>query len=347
MENAADSAFWALSKAASALSDSLGGLFAPDSRFFPPYLLIAFVLAALLFYARRRKSSGEEKRNLLAYLFDRDSYLHPSSLVDLKVTLANRLFTPLLSITGRAAIIFSAQATAATLLGSDTNATARPLEDIGVVALIGVTLMVMLASDFTTYWVHRLHHEHPVLWPFHKLHHSAERMTPITFSRKHPVYDLFRALSNVAVLGPVQGVIFALFGIVDIALIFGVNAAYAVFSWTGSNLRHSHIWLSYGPVLSRILISPAQHQIHHSCAPEHHDKNYGEVFAFWDWAFGTLYVPKGFEKLEFGVADVSGERLPQPHSTLREAWMVPFSECADAIADAKKTSGPAATPPTA
>lgn len=344
MENAADSAFLGLSKAASALGDSMGGLFAPDSRFFPPYLLIAFFLAALLFYANHRKTPAGERRSLFAYLFDRNSYLHPSSLVDIKVTLANRLFTPLLSLTGRAAIIFSAQATAAALLGSDTNATARPLEDIGIMTLIGVTLTVTLASDFTTYWVHRVHHENPVLWPFHKLHHSAERMTPITFSRKHPVYDLIRALSNVAVLGPVQGVIFALFGIVDVALILGVNAAYAVFHWTGSNLRHSHLWISYGPVLSRVLISPAQHQIHHSCAPEHHDKNYGEVFAFWDWMFGTLYVPEGYEKLEFGVAATNGQRLPQPHPTLREAWMIPFSECAETIANAKKTSDRAAPP---
>jgi sterol desaturase/sphingolipid hydroxylase (fatty acid hydroxylase superfamily) len=77
------------------------------------------------------------------------------------------------------------------------------------------------------------------------------------------------------------------------------------FSWniTGSNLRHSHVWLAYPGWLSRILISPAMHQIHHSEDKRHHDKNMGNIFAFWDWMAGTLYVPKGYEPLRFGLGD--------------------------------------------
>jgi sterol desaturase/sphingolipid hydroxylase (fatty acid hydroxylase superfamily) len=99
----------------------------------------------------------------------------------------------------------------------------------------------------------------------------------------------------------------------------------------GSNLRHSHIWMGFGPVLSYVFISPAQHQVHHSRAAEHHNKNYGEIFAFWDFMFGTLYVPQGEEKLEFGLADKQGRLLPQPHNTLREAVFQPFQASAKAI----------------
>lgn len=344
MANEADSAFWAASKIPVALVDSLAGLFAPDSRFFPPYILAAIILAGAAYYANRKNLPNRHQAGFFKYLFAREVYAHPSALVDLKVTLANRLFTPLLALAARAAIIISAQATASMILGSGADGSSVPSESISLFALVSVTIAVVLASDFTTYWVHRLHHEHPVLWPFHKLHHSAETMTPLTFARKHPVYDLFRALSNAAIVGPVQGLIFVAFGIVDVAVILGVNAAYALFHWLGSNLRHTHIWLSYGPVISRVLISPAQHQIHHSCAAAHHDKNYGEVFAFWDWMFGTLYVPEGYEQLQFGLADANGVKLDQPHATLKAAWAVPLKESGIALRERGGTPAKSSPP---
>ena len=218
-------------------------------------------------------------------------------------------------------------------------AAARP----GIAALAVMTLLITVASDFTTYWVHRFHHESAIFWPFHKLHHSAEKLTPLTVLRKHPVYDLTRALSNAFIVGPVQGLVFAIFGVTDIFVILGVNAVYAVFHWTGSNLRHTHLWLSYGPFWSRIFISPAQHQIHHSLAARHHNKNNGELLALWDWMFGTLYVPEKYEALEFGVADEKGVALPQAHPTLKDAYFVPFKEAAAAI---QESAGESAQPET-
>ena len=323
----------ALAGVLAAVCENVTGLFAPDSRFFLPYLLTAFGLAYVAFRINRARLPERRKTSFAAYIFDPTVYLNASSLVDLKVVIANRLFTPFLAAAGRAAIVLTATAVATAMVGADALTTSRPATDLSAFALIGVTLVIMLASDFTTYWVHRLHHENPVFWPFHKLHHSAETLTPLTFARKHPVYDLFRALSNAVLLGPVQGVVFALFGVTDVMVILGVNAVYAVFHWTGSNLRHSHVWLSYGRFWSHIFISPAQHQIHHSCAPEHHDKNYGEVFALWDWLFGTLYTPDAYEELTFGVADPQGRRLPQAHPSLKEAWLVPFKESAKALRD--------------
>jgi sterol desaturase/sphingolipid hydroxylase (fatty acid hydroxylase superfamily) len=52
-----------------------------------------------------------------------------------------------------------------------------------------------------------------------------------------------------------------------------------------------------------VLISPAHHQIHHSAAPRHCDRNMGLVFALWDWAGGTLYPPDRRERLTYGLID--------------------------------------------
>ncbi len=312
---------WAQAAAATAAAN-LTGMFGPHSRFFLPYLAASLLIAAIAYWLQRRRQPADDRPDFFTALFSRHILSHPSSLVDLKVAFANRFFSPLLMFSGRAAMVISAHLVATALTGG-AHANAAPLSGA---ALIALTLCVVLANDFTTYWVHRLHHENSVLWPFHKVHHSAEVMTPLTFARKHPVYDLLRALSNAALNGPVQGVVLALFGVSDVITILGVNAVYALFHWTGSNLRHSHLWVCYGPLVSRIFISPAQHQIHHSCAVRHHDKNYGEVFAIWDWMFGTLYVPETYESLVFGVADSQGRRYEQPHPTLKDAWVEPVRE---------------------
>jgi sterol desaturase/sphingolipid hydroxylase (fatty acid hydroxylase superfamily) len=56
------------------------------------------------------------------------------------------------------------------------------------------------------------------------------------------------------------------------------------------HLRHTHVWISFGPFLESIFASPAQHQIHQSRAPRHVDKNFAQFFSFLDGMLGTLYV---------------------------------------------------------
>ena len=193
-----------------------------------------------------------------------------------------------------------------------------------------VILCLTFARDLSTYVTHALHHRWPLLWAFHKVHHSAEVLTPLTVYRKHPVYNVFSSLTDLVIVGPAQGLVLFLFASTpEPLLLFGTNVIFSTFHLLGANLRHSHIWLSFGPVLSRIIISPAQHQIHHSRAQRHWDRNYGEVFALWDWLFGTLYVPgKEREVIEFGVA---GE-TSQAHPTLLAAYLTPFADCARLLA---------------
>jgi len=314
-----------LQATAAAVLHNLAGLNTPGSRIYIPYLLAAIMLAALAYYVNRKRLGPNAKGGVLKYIFNPKVFFNSSSLVDVKLILAGRLLRPLMMLCGSAAIALSAGFVASAILGANTEPLA-PAHNMAL--LIFATLAITIASDFTTYWVHRGHHESTLLWPFHKVHHSAEALTPLTLLRKHPVYDLTRATANIFLVGPVQGVIFAVFGINSIVTILGANAVYALFNWAGSNLRHSHIWLSYGPVWSRIFISPSQHQIHHSVAIEHHDKNYGEILALWDWMFGTLYTPKCYEQLNFGVADAAGQPMAQPHPTLKAAWLAPFSEFA-------------------
>ncbi|MGE0153724.1 MAG: sterol desaturase family protein [Reyranellaceae bacterium] len=302
------------------LGSSLGRFLGPAERLSPIYLLVMLAIAFVLW----RLGQREPGQGFWRWLFPRSVYFHRSHGVDIKLFLFGRLFGAL-GLLNRLALGTAASAGVVALLAANFGGTQQPTE-LGFWQMAALTLVFALVADFSTYWVHRLHHENPVLWPFHAVHHSAEVLTPITLYRKHPVYDILGGLLRALLVGVTTGVvIYAFFGKISVLGIGGANLVYCLFNFVGSNLRHSHVWFSYGPVLERIFVSPAQHQIHHSRLPRHHDRNYGEVFALWDWMFGTLYLPKGRETFEIGLSDAAGNPLPQPHGSLRAALLEPFA----------------------
>ena len=311
--------------------DVLTSFVGPGVRLFPIYLLTTFLIA----YAVYRVFRPSEP--LLRWLFPRKIWLHASTLVDVKLFILNRIFSALGFFSNSFLTTIVATVVLSILSG-------RPEEGTPANPLV-VAFCVLLANDFGVYWVHRCHHETRALWPFHSVHHSAEVMTPITVYRKHPIYDILSSAMRGVLYGVLQGAILAAFiGPVAFSMLFGVNVFYFLFNILGSNLRHSHIWLSYGRFLEHFFISPAQHQIHHSRAVRHHNKNYGEVLAIWDWMFGTLYVPEGREDLDFGLADAEGRPLPQPHGSLKQALTVPVRDSLKAISGQDKAMGGTTTP---
>ena len=68
------------------------------------------------------------------------------------------------------------------------------------------------------------------------------------------------------------------------------------------------------------MISPAQHQIHHSEAPEHRDRNMGSAFALWDWMFGTLVIAGEQRELVLGIGDEENRR----YATFSSNVLMPF-----------------------
>lgn len=190
-------------------------------------------------------------------------------------------------------------------------------------AIVGFfTATLFLLDDFTKYLLHRALHRWPVLWCFHELHHTAETLTPLTVYRTHPVEGVLFALRSIFAQGVTLAVFVYLFGNrVELAAILGANAILFFFNVAGANLRHSHIWLSYGRALERILISPAQHQIHHSLDKTHHDRNFGAILAVWDWVGGSLCLADGNKPSKFGVRQHAASK-----HTLFSAYVDPFGE---------------------
>lgn len=68
------------------------------------------------------------------------------------------------------------------------------------------TIAIFVFSDFTRYWLHRFLHTIPFLWEFHKVHHSAKVLTPITFYRVHFVENFLFGLRYSLSVGFVTGI---------------------------------------------------------------------------------------------------------------------------------------------
>lgn len=259
-----------------------------DERLYWGYMLSSLVVAWLVFY---------RQPNILKKQFSKEVLWHPSARLDylyfmLTAFLKMVLILPLL--------IGVNDVTLWVVLKLQHYFGYQPRVIISrewLMVFYTVTLFIL--SDLTRYWLHRLMHTVPLLWRFHRVHHSAEVLNPVTFYRIHPVESLLFGLRYALLTGVVTGVFVYYFGAGVRAVHFlEANVLVFIFSIIGSNLRHSHIPLTYGKRIEKWLISPYQHQLHHSKHYCH--RNFGSFLAVWDRLFGTLTIQKR-APLQFGL----------------------------------------------
>jgi creatinine amidohydrolase/Fe(II)-dependent formamide hydrolase-like protein/sterol desaturase/sphingolipid hydroxylase (fatty acid hydroxylase superfamily) len=288
------------------------------------YLCTALGLALALFLFGGERRGGLSLRDFLRFCLPKSVYLHMSARVDYGYFIVNRIVFGLLLLPIIAAVSLLSAAGTKALLDQIWHEPAIQLS--GGVGWTAVhTVASVLAMDLGLFLAHYLQHRVPVLWEFHKVHHSAQVLTPLTAYRMHPVDDVLAMSLSGLFAGVVLGTFnFLQPGNAGAATVLGLNAALFLYYASGYNLRHSHVWLSYGSVLSRVFISPAQHQIHHSKAPQHFDKNFGFIFAFWDVWFGSLYVPSAKERIEVGLPD----RKDEEYSSVLGLYLLPFKRSA-------------------
>ena len=283
------------------LIDPLGALIQPEERLYWNYVLMAYAMGGVILWFRHRKT--HRLSQVLADLFPKRVWWQRSVLHDMGFSyLMLILQFGLIGMIGTAIGNQVAQrfADMENLLPKEL----LPVSAGPSVIMVVTTLTLTLAADFALYIAHWLLHRVPILWPFHATHHSAETLTPFTGYRQHPVDTIINTVVSGIIVGATFGALKLLFGPDTHFLgLGGQTVLILLFYLLGYHLRHTHIWVDYGPSFSRIFISPAQHQIHHSVDPRHHDKNLGYMLAIWDGLFGTLYLPQKQENLIFGIND--------------------------------------------
>jgi sterol desaturase/sphingolipid hydroxylase (fatty acid hydroxylase superfamily) len=258
--------------------------------------------------------------NLIAFLLPKEVLAHRSAILDYKY-----FFISAIAVTALIGpVLLGAKPTSDFIAGvaADLFNATPMVANPSLVHDVPYTFLLLLALDGGLFFAHYLLHKTPVLWEFHKVHHSAEVLNPITIYRIHPIEVLFTGTISAIFIGTADGLLRAFFtNELSVITILDVNIFLFLFYLAGFNLRHSHVWLSYPAFISRIFISPAQHQVHHSLDPKHYDKNFGYIFAFWDHLMRSLYIPTRYEKLQYGL---SGEEHIKFNSVC-QLYIRPFS----------------------
>ena len=270
----------------------------PGKRIYWLYLLTALLAASAVVSLQQ---GGFKPKAQLKALFNTRYWLHQSSLLDVALLFVNSLVRITLLIP-----FFGSRLVATILVGSflQTHVGDSPSIEIPMVVIaVLFTMSFFVLEDLSRFTLHFFMHRVDVLWSLHRVHHSATNLTPLTLFRVHPIESIFYFARGLIVFGLVSGIFVWLFGSkVNGLHILGVDLFGFIFAAMASNLRHSPIWLSFGR-LENLLISPAQHQLHHSM--DHGHPNYGTCLAIWDRLAGTqVKAPfnKPVQDLRFGLA---------------------------------------------
>lgn len=295
-----------------------------ENRIYFLYLLSSLALAFFIY--KKNKS----KKGFWSFIFDKRIWSSKSAILDYLLFIFNNLFKvafigPYLIMSLYVAFYFNEQL----VLWFGFPKSSLTLNQTIILYTISLTIF----NDLLSYLLHFLMHKVPLLWEFHKVHHSATTLNPLTQYRVHPVELIINNLRGIIGFGLVTGFFDYLSNHQADKIVFiGANIFTFLFMFFGANLRHSHVKLKYPSILEYIFISPYQHQIHHSSNDKHFDKNMGSKFAIWDYLFGTLILSKETSKLRFGLG-----REKNDYNSFVKLLLLPFKKSFQQILFVRET----------
>jgi sterol desaturase/sphingolipid hydroxylase (fatty acid hydroxylase superfamily) len=142
-------------------------------------------------------------------------------------------------------------------------------------------------TTFGGYAGHRAAHEVPLLWRFHRVHHSIRELDWLAADHLHPLDQIF--VRSAAVLP-----VYALgFGRLSLGAFVVLTTLQAIFV-------HANVRLTFGP-LRWLIATPQFHHWHHAREPEAYNSNYAGEFPAVDALFGTLYLPGERWPAQYGI----------------------------------------------
>jgi sterol desaturase/sphingolipid hydroxylase (fatty acid hydroxylase superfamily) len=260
------------------------------------------VLGAAIAYHQLKDTLGLKPglRGFLSFCFPRRVLISHSAFLDYRFVLVRKLTFPFLiaPVAVGAALVTPFYERALTGVFGSGGFFSVHWWDWGLFCVVA-----LLLTDFTDFAYHYFCHKIPIMWEFHKVHHTAEELLPITNHREHPVEEIIDNIQRVTTLSVLVALFSWIYGTsVDEFAIGGIDVYFLGRLLSFYHLRHSHIYMRFG-WLERFFMSPAHHHVHHSVEPEHWDKNFAQAFVFWDRLAGTLADPPVRREFRMGIPD--------------------------------------------
>jgi sterol desaturase/sphingolipid hydroxylase (fatty acid hydroxylase superfamily) len=135
-------------------------------------------------------------------------------------------------------------------------------------------VLSFVVVDYLYYWNHRFFHRKN-FWAFHKIHHSSRTLDLLATSRNSLITSFLIVYLWAQLLG--------IFLLSDSSFfMLGLGFTFALDLYRHSGLKTPHWIRTY---LSKILILPEEHVLHHSLKGR--SKNYGANLVWWDKLHGT------------------------------------------------------------
>ena len=203
------------------------------------------------------------------------------------------------------------------LFASAIIQTARYVSEkqIGVLNLAAMpswakTLATIVFMDFMLYVWHFLNHEMPLLWRFHRVHHTDLNMDVSTATRFH--------IGELAVSAVIKISLVFFLG----ADVFGV-VIFETLLVLAAQFHHSSLKVPawFEKIFWVLFVPPSMHRIHHSVVIKERDSNYGTIFSIWDRTLGTLVSDVDQSRIRIGV----GGHFQPEKLNLHHLLIMPFT----------------------
>lgn len=181
------------------------------------------------------------------------------------------------------------------------------------------TALALVLLDYTLYIWHVLTHKLPFLWRFHLPHHIDLDLDASTALRFH--------FGELVLSVPWRAGQIMLIGVSPLALSIWQTLLLISILFHHSNIRLS---IETERRLSRLIVTPRMHGIHHSMVREETDSNWSSGLAIWDRLHCTLRLNVPQDEIIIGVPAYSGANdvqlrtiLAMPFRRQRPSWQLP------------------------
>ena len=148
-------------------------------------------------------------------------------------------------------------------------------------------LITFLVLDFAGYWVHRLDHTINFFWNSHIIHHSSEEFN-LACALRQSISTFLKLFAFLLIPAALLGVP---------AVIIATVAPIHLFAQFWYHTQH----INRMGLLEKILVTPSHHRVHHAINKEYIDKNYSQIFIFWDKLFDTFQEELADVKPVYGI----------------------------------------------
>jgi len=183
------------------------------------------------------------------------------------------------------------------------------LNAVGLAWGVKFAVALVLLDGWMYLW-HRLNHAVPLLWRFHRMHHSDPAMDVTTATRFHPGEHVASALLRLGLI------LLAGFEVWHLLVYDALVVAATQFHHADISLGRWDAWLRL------VIVTPDMHKVHHSDEREETDSNYAVVLSVWDRLFGSFRKRDDPGAIVFGLKEYGDPSW----QTVGGMLATPFSE---------------------